>query len=221
MIDSLAIKEQRTSVSVRSEQRTNVSTPDWKDGLPIIAGSSFSLRELCLEDAPGLLTMLTGEEVSRFISPPPITLRGFEHFIIWAQCERQAGNYACFAIVPDGVQTAVGLIQLRSMEPGFGLAEWGFVLGSQYWGTGMFIEGARKVVDFAVDVLGTHRLEARATVINGRGSGALRKVGAVPEGILRRSFERNGTCHDQVLWGLLASDWRLQRLAQQPTRLIN
>lgn len=219
MINSYAIKE-GTSVSLRSEQQTIVTT-DWRDGLPIIAGSSFHLRELCLEDAPALRAMLTSEEVSRFISPPPSTVRGFEHFIIWAQCEREAGNYACFAIVPHGMQTAAGLIQLRSMEPGFGLAEWGFALGSPYWGNGMFIEGARKVVDFAVDVLGTHRLEARANVVNGRGNGALRKLGAVQEGILRRSFERNGTYHDQVLWGLLASDWRLQRLAQVPTRLIN
>jgi ribosomal-protein-alanine N-acetyltransferase len=220
MVNSHEITEQ-TIVSSRGEQRTTVKTSDWRDGLPTIAGSSFSLRELCLEDAPALLAMLTSEEVSRFISPPPNTARGFEQFIIWAQCERSIGNYACFAIVPNGMHTAVGLIQLRSMEQGFGLAEWGFALGSPYWGNGMFVEGARKVVDFAVDVLGTHRLEARATVINGRGNGALRKVGAVPEGILRRSFERNGTYHDQVLWGLLASDWRLQRLAQQPTRLIN
>jgi [ribosomal protein S5]-alanine N-acetyltransferase len=220
MVISHATTE-RKGVSIRSEQRATVTTSDWRDGLPIIAGSTFSLRELSLEDAPALLAMLTSEEVSRFISPPPITVRGFEQFIIWAQYERSAGNYACFAIVPDGMQTAVGLIQLRSMEPGFGLAEWGFALGSPYWGNGMFIEGARKVVDFAVDVLGTHRLEARATVISGRGNGALRKIGAVPEGILRQSFECNGRYHDQVLWGLLASDWQLQRLAQQPTRLIN
>ncbi len=39
-------------------------------------------------------------EVSRFISPPPTTVEGFERFILWAQRERQAGNYACFAVVP-------------------------------------------------------------------------------------------------------------------------
>ncbi len=71
------------------------------------------------------------------------------------------------------------------------------------------------VVDFAVDVIGAHRLEARAAVANGRGNGALRKIGAVQEGVLRRSFVRNGVHHDQVLWGIVAEDWRLQRLSQQ------
>ena len=90
-------------------------------------------------------------------------------------------------------------------------------MGSQFWGTGIFAEGARLVVDFAVDVIGTHRLEARAAVANGRGNGALRKIGAVQEGVLRRSFFRNGVYHDQVIWGIVADDWRLQRLSQEPS----
>ena len=65
-------------------------------------------------------------------------------------------------------------------------------MGSEFWGTGMFAEGARLVLDFAFDVIGVHRLEARAAVANGRGNGALRKIGAVQEGLLRRSFLRNG-----------------------------
>ena len=77
------------------------------------------------------------------------------------------------------------------------------------------------VVDFAVDVIGMRRLEARAAVANGRGNGALRKIGAVQEGILRRSFLRNGVHHDQVLWGIVAQDWRLRRLPQQATSVVN
>jgi len=54
-------------------------------------------------------------------------------------------------------------------------------------------------------------------VANGRGNGALRKIGAVQEGVLRRSFVHNGVHHDQVLWGIVADDWRLQRLSQEPS----
>jgi RimJ/RimL family protein N-acetyltransferase len=203
-----------TRISLRE---TIVTTSDWKAGLPILAGSSFTLRELRLDDAAALLAMLTTEEVSRFISPPPTTVEGFECFIMWAQRERQAGNYACFAVVPNGLTAAVGIFQVRSLESGFTTAEWGFAIGSQFWGTGVFAEGARMVVDFAVDVIGANRLEARAAVANGRGNGALRKIGAVQEGILRRSFVRNRVHHDQVLWGIVADDWRLQRLSQAPT----
>ena len=152
--------------------------------------------------------MLSTEEVARFISPPPTTVEGFERFIAWTHRERAAGNYACFAVVPHGMDTAIGIFQVRQLEPGFGTAEWGFAIGSAFWGTGVFMDGARMVVDFAFDTIGTHRLEARAAILNGRGNGALRKIGAMQEGILRKSFLRNGEYLDQALWTILDEDWR-------------
>lgn len=118
-------------------------------------------------------------------------------------------------MVPNGHDSAIGLFQLRSLESGFGACEWGFALGSQYWGTGLFAEGARLILSFGVDVIKLKRFEARAAVANGRGNGALRKIGAVQEAILRRSFFRHGEYHDQVLWSILGEDWRMQRAATQ------
>jgi RimJ/RimL family protein N-acetyltransferase len=189
-----------------------VTTSDWTQALPVLTGSMVTLRELRISDAVSLLAMLSTEEVARFISPPPTTVEGFERFIAWTQRERAAGNYACFAVVPHGMDTAVGIFQVRQLEPGFATAEWGFALGSAFWGTGMFMDGARMVIDFAFDVIGTHRLEARAAVLNGRGNGALRKIGAMQEGILRKSFLRNGEYLDQALWTILDEDWRAQRI---------
>jgi RimJ/RimL family protein N-acetyltransferase len=184
------------------------TTSDWRQGLPVLAGSMVTLRELRLSDAPSLLAMLSTEEVARFISPPPTTVEGFERFIAWTHRERAAGNYVCFAVVPHGMDTAIGIFQVRQLEPGFATAEWGFAIGSAYWGTGVFVDAAKMVVNFAFDVVGTHRLEARAAVANGRGNGALRKIGATQEGVLRKSFLRNGEYLDQTLWTILDDDWR-------------
>ena len=94
--------------------------------------------------------------------------------------------------MPDGYDTAVGLFQVRQLDPSFGTAEWGFALGSAFWGSGLFVAGAKLVLEFSFDVIGVNRMEARAAVQNGRGNGALRKLGAVQEGILRKSFNRGG-----------------------------
>jgi len=198
-------------------ETTSVVTTDWKTGLPVLTGTRVTLRELRVSDARSLFAMLTTEEVSRFISPPPTTVEGFERFILWANRERAAGNYACFAIVPQGMDTAVGLFQIRQLEPGWGTAEWGFALGSAYWGTGLYAEGAELVLDFIFNTMGVHRLEARAAVQNARGNGALRKLGAVQEGILRRSFLRNGEYMDQALWSILAEEWRIAQIPVSAT----
>jgi ribosomal-protein-alanine N-acetyltransferase len=190
---------------------SRVTTTDWRQALPVLSGERVILRELRLSDAPSLLSMLSTDEVARFISPPPSTVEGFERFIAWTHRERAAGNYACFAVVPHGMDTAIGIFQVRQLEPAFSTAEWGFAIGSPFWGTGVFADGANLVVTFAFDTLRTHRLEARAAVQNGRGNGALRKVGAIQEGILRRSFLRNGDYLDQILWTILDEDWNRAR----------
>ena len=209
--DALLVKSLRTTAAVATVDATQVTTSDWTQALPVLTGSMVTLRELRLTDAASLLAMLSTQEVARFISPPPTTVEGFERFIVWTHRERAAGNYACFAVVPHGMDTAVGIFQVRQLEPGFGTAEWGFALGSAFWGTGMFVDAARLVVDFAFETIRTHRLEARAAILNGRGNGALRKIGAMQEGILRKSFLRNGEYFDQALWTILDEDWRAQR----------
>ena len=175
--------------------------------LPVLHAGNIVLRELRLSDAPSLLQMLTTEEVSRFISPPPTTVAGFERFISWTQSERNAGRYVCYGIVPAGCEEAIGIIQIRQLGGSMEIVEWGFALGSQFWGTGIFQSSARAVLAFTFAVLGTTRVEARSAVENGRGNGALQKLGATREGVLRKSFLRDGVYHDQVLWSIVADDW--------------
>jgi RimJ/RimL family protein N-acetyltransferase len=181
---------------------------DWRLGLPLLTGARVALRELRPSDAAALFTALADDEVTRFIAPPPTTLDGLERFIAWTHRQRSLGLSVCFAIVPQGSDTAIGLFQVRSLDSAFANAEWGFVIASEFWGEGIFGDGARLLIDFAFDVIGARRLEARAATENGRGNAALRKLGAVREGLLRKSFLRNGEFLDQSLWTILAEEWR-------------
>jgi len=178
----------------------------------VLVGRHIALREMRTSDAPSLFALLTTEEVSRFISPPPSSVEGFERFINWAARQRAVGSYVCFAVTLAESDTAIGIFQLRTIEPGFGTAEWGFVLGSPFWGTGVFQEGAELMMEFAFETVGVHRLEARAALRNARGNAALKKIGAKQEGILRKSFLRNGEYLDQALWTVLDEDWRTKAI---------
>jgi ribosomal-protein-alanine N-acetyltransferase len=193
---------------------------DWRGGLPVLRGSAISLRELRASDAPALLAAFGSAEVTRLISPPPPTLDGFEKFIAWTHRQREAGQSLAFGIVLEGTDTVVGLFQVRALQPAFDIAEWGFALGSEHWGSGVFLDGAQLVLDFVFDTLGVHRLEARAAIKNGRGNGALQKLGAVQEGVLHKSFLRNGVYLDQALWTILADARRDARSAPR-TRLVH
>jgi ribosomal-protein-alanine N-acetyltransferase len=166
------------------------------------------LRELRTSDAPALFAAMTNDEVTRFISPPPATVDGFERFIAWTHRQRTGGQSASFAIVARGADVAIGLFQVRALDLDFVTAEWGFAIASEFWGTGMFVDGAQLVIEFAFDIVGVHRLEARSAVRNTRGNSALKRLGAVHEGVLRKSFLRHGEFLDQSLWTLFADEWR-------------
>lgn len=184
---------------------------DWRASLPVLTGRHVRLRELRPADAAALLAAVSPDEVSRFISPQPGSVGAVEGFIGWAGAERRAGRAVCFAVTTLAGDEVIGMFQVRALEASFATAEWGFVLGSGHWGKGYFLDAATLIVDFAFDVLGARRLEARAAVANGRGNAALRKLGAVQEGVLRRSFLRDGRLHDQVLWSILNDEWREAR----------
>lgn len=207
-MEKMPYQQQMDAPAVRASVAVaDVVSTDWRKSLPVLRGHVVTLRQLRASDAESLFAMLTSEEVSRFISPPPTTMEGFEKFIAWTFRMRDMGSYACFAVTLEGSDAAIGIFQLRQLEPGFGTAEWGFAIGSAFWGCGAFTNGAELLVKFAFETVGVHRLEARASVKNGRGNGALRKIGAVQEGVLRRSFLKNGEYHDQVLWSIIDEDW--------------
>jgi ribosomal-protein-alanine N-acetyltransferase len=184
------------------------SARDWRQGLPKLEGSLVRLREFQASDAEPMRAAMSRNEASPYVLPPPTTVEGFAKFIAWTHRQRASGQHACFAIVPRKSGAAIGLIQLRALVPDFSIAEWGFALGCEYHGTGMFRNGAALAVDFAIRALGVRRLEAKAAVQNTCANSALRRVGAVQEAVLRRSFFNNGEHFDQALWTIHANEWQ-------------
>jgi [ribosomal protein S5]-alanine N-acetyltransferase len=183
----------------------------WQHISPVLKGFRVTLRELRSTDAVGLLSAIATNEVARFISPPPDTVDGFEQFIARARRQRATGEGICFGVLTAGYAAPVGLFQVRRNEPRCTIAEWGFALGSEFWGEGLFYAAAPLVIDWVFETLGALRLEARSATTNGRGNGALHKLGAVQEAVLRRSLLRDGEYFDQALWTLTAERWHALR----------
>ena len=72
----------RTMSTTTTTLTPSVSPIEWISGTPALPGTSFTLRELRLEDAPLLLETLTMDELSAYIRTTPG--HGCEPFNIWA-----------------------------------------------------------------------------------------------------------------------------------------
>src|SRR5215213_1048222 len=105
-----------------------LDAPDWWVQVPVLCGPSIRIREVEAADAAALLELFSDLRVSAYLYPPPASLTQFEGFIEWAQRQRESSKCVCFVVVPNGLQQPIGLFQLRALEAGFTVAEWGFAM---------------------------------------------------------------------------------------------
>lgn len=198
----------RTSDSMTDSRSVCEPGLEWRSRLPALTGSVILLRELHQNDAASLHEALSVPEVQRALSIAPLGdgPAGISHYIETAHLERAAGQRFCFGVVPRGCDMAVGLFEVRAMETGFHRAEWRAAIAPEFWGSGVFADGARLVLDFLFGTIGARRLEARAAVTNLRAAGALMKVGAIREALLRAPCTQSGSGREQALWTILAED---------------
>ncbi len=187
--------------------RPFISVANWRAELPVLTGKVVVLREPTLHDLPSIVDLLSLSDATRFGLDDVVTEYGVQQLIERAAHDRANGQALTFAMIANTTRALSGLIQVRQLDPGFEAAEWEATLVPSVRGSGAFLEAARLVGSFVFGSVGAHRLEARVLLQNGRANGALRKLGAVQEGILRRSARRGGEYVDQVLWSMLREDW--------------
>lgn len=187
---------------------STILTPiSWKIELPVLVAGLVTLREPAANDTTALFNLLSTADATRFGLEDPITELGVRQSIDRALADRSAGKGFTCVVIENAPREIVGLIQVRQLDPSFEAAECEGTIAPAARGRGIFVEAARLAGSLAFGAVGARRLESRVLLENGRANGALRKLGAVQEGVLRRSVRRHGEYVDQVLWSMLKEDW--------------
>jgi RimJ/RimL family protein N-acetyltransferase len=183
----------------------------WTERVPPLRGDLTTLREVAASDVYTLFTLFSDPAVTAYMAPPPPTLAKFAGFVVWSHQEREQGHGLCLGIVPDGTTAAVGILQVRSLDPTLSSAEWGFVLSAHFWSSGVFFDAANVLVEFAFTTMHVDRLEARIALRNLRGHAAVRKLGARSESTLATSSQEGIPRDPELVWTLREDDdWRNQ-----------
>ena len=179
----------------------------WTDGVPTLHGDLTTVREVDASDIFTLFTLFSDPAVTAYMAPPPPTLAKFAGFVEWSHEQRSQGHGVCFGIIPDGMTAAVGILQVR-FDPTVSGAEWGFVLSTHFWSTGVFSDAANALVEFAFTNMRIERLEARIALRNRRAHAAVQKLGARFETTLEQSSPQGIPRDPESVWALREDDWR-------------
>ena len=190
-----------------SNESTVLASSNWRVHLPTLTARLVTLREPATSDLRPLMDLLLLADASRFGSDEPVSEVSVQQLLDRIARDREAGVAFTFLVTISSSRAIAGLVQARQIDLSWESAEWECTLAPSWRGTGAFLETARLVGSFAFGTVGVHRLEARVLLQNGRANGALRKLGAVQEGVLRESVRRGAAYLDQVLWSVLKEDW--------------
>ena len=103
----------------------------------------------------------------------------------------------------------LGEIRLYSFEPKDKAARIAIALfDPERLGMGLGTEAIRLVLAYGFGTLGLHRVDLRVLAFNERAIRAYRKCGFVIEGRLREAALVDGERHDDLIMGLLVSEFR-------------
>jgi len=105
----------------------------------------------------------------------------------------------------------IGNCGLRRAAPGSLVADIGHELAPAEWGRGYATEAARAIVAFGFGTLRLHRIAAACVADNVASAHVLEKIGLRREGRLCEVARYKGRWWDELVYGILADEWRARR----------
>lgn len=175
----------------------------------ILSSERLVLRRFRPDDAAVFAAYRSDPDVARFQS--------WETPVTEAAAARLIGEFAADdPRAPGWFQWALGLRSGPALIGDVGVnlddnrmqAEIGFTLAPAYQGKGYAAEAVRRILDHLFTDEGLARVSAECDARNERSARLLQRVGFRPEGRRLRNTWMKGEWTDDLLFGLLADDWR-------------
>lgn len=120
------------------------------------------------------------------------------------------GEYHDWAIVWKKTKKMIGTCGFTRLDAENSVAEIGYVLNPQYWGHGIATEAARRIVDFAFNVLGVNRVEARFLFGHEASLNVMKKLGMKFEGYIREALLVKGNYRTVGVASILRREYLIQ-----------
>jgi len=201
------------------------------DGRPL-AARTVRLDVMTPKDAEGLFAALGDQRVyaGGFAGGPAARPSGLKDMADWVEeAIADEGRPAAYTVrlLADGPLGAAGSIVGTTALGDVSLPDERIQLGwtayaPQVWATAVNPECKLLLLSHAFDECGFGRVKIQTDILNTRSQGAIARLGAVREGVLRRHQRRaDGTFRDTVVFSIVGNEWPavrqglLERLGEQ------
>jgi RimJ/RimL family protein N-acetyltransferase len=175
----------------------------------VLEGRLVRLEPMCREHLPGLTAAGLDPELWRWTVSRVRDEREMAEWLAGALQDADNGAAVPFAILDRATGLVIGSTRYGNISVPDERLEIGWTwLGRPWQRSGRNAEAKCLLLRHAFEALGAARVEFKTDALNGASRAALRALGAVEEGVLRRHTRTAaGRVRDTVYFGILAAEW--------------
>lgn len=167
------------------------------------------LRDFRLNDFDALRTLEAHPETYRYEGPNPSEEKTrLQLEKILEQNEESPRQYYRLAVTLPPHDIVMGRISLVLLNDTIREWEIGWAMHPQEWGKGYTPEAARRLLDFAFDELGAHRVTAFCHALNTASVRVMEKLSMHKDGRLRETRWWHDNWSDEFVYAILERDWK-------------
>ena len=175
----------------------------------ILETPRVKMRLLSKDDLSSLNQIAQSPLIWKYFTKDLADEREMKQWIEDALEERREGKRMPFIILDKDVNEICGSTSLGNISFFDKRIEIGWTwLGENFMGTGVNRQAKFALLSYSFEVLKMERVEIKTDNLNDRSKGALKKIGAKEEGVLRSHMQmHNNRRRDTVYFSILRSEW--------------
>lgn len=176
----------------------------------MLKGDKVVLRPVRRSDLENYLKWVNDMEVTQYLTLYLSITEMAEEKYIEEMGTTGLGKDAIFIIeaLEGEKKKPIGCVELGDLDNKNHNAVFGIVVGEkEYWSSGYGTEATRLIIKYGFEQLNLHRISSFVYAFNERSRRLHTKVGFKEEGLRREFIFKNGEYHDEVMFGLLKSEW--------------
>lgn len=178
--------------------------------LPTLETERLTLRKFTIDDRQDMFDYSSEPDVSRFVPwETHKTIEDTNDFLSYILNQYSQGKLSPWAIEYKENKKVIGTIDYVAWSPSHHRAEIGFILSKDYWGKGLIVEAASKVIKFGFNNMELNRIEAPCMVENVQSQRVLQKLGMKLEGISKEKYFIKGKFRDMATYSILKREYQL------------
>ncbi len=172
---------------------------------PELTTDRLLLRQMTLDDAPGVRHLRSNTDVMKYINRPlTLTIEDAQKWIgvIIESLQKNEGITWCICLKEMPAEH-IGNIGLWRIEKENYRAEVGYMLEPSLQGKGIIYEALQKVVDYGFREMKLHSIEGQIDPRNVASAAVLKKAGFVQEAYFKENYCLRGNFVDSAVFSIL------------------